>query len=226
MIYQRGANKNRVIVSGLIIMLMVLANACDDNPANDDGEDKSGTLTMVEGEINGYDLGSQELYHSEDFVDLIEGSIGAEGAFTVEFLDREAIEEALKPLTDGSEGFVSMYCRESIMESLSSDHLFVGASYFNFTYGEDTNVAGIALSSNGVNRNIYPPQADTDGDYQIRWVYSSQETSISENCSSAEVDLELLEGWNEVIFDVSDRDAKRMYTGDRPAEVEWVIEES
>lgn len=119
-----------------------------------------------------------------------------------------------------------MYCRESIIESLSSDHLFVGARYFNFTYGEDTNVAGIALSSNGVNRNIYPHQGDTDGDYQIRWVYSSHEASISENCSSAEVDLELSEGWNEVIFDVSDRDTKRMYTGDRPAEVEWVMEES
>lgn len=221
--------KNRFSLFGtvftVIIAMMLFTTACDDNPAGDDGsEDSSDSIESLEGEIAGYDLGAQELYKNEDFVDLIEGSIDAEGELSVELLDGEAIQEALKPLTDDSDGFVAMYCREAVMEDLDSSHLFVEVGHFNFTYGEDTNVGGIALSSNSVNRNIYPPQGNTKGDYQVRWIYSSSEITISESCGTEEVEVDFSEGWNEVVFDVTDKDAKKMYTGERPSDVDWVME--
>lgn len=222
MLCTRGTNLNINYVGMLIGVMALLLTACSDNSTNSNG-DSSSQINSIEGEIADYDYGEQELYMSEDFVDLIDGSIDAEGTFSVDFLGEEAIQEALKPLAEDTDGYVGMYCRSEIMESLGSDHLFVDVAYFNFTYGEDNTVGGIALSSNSVNRNVYPPQEDSDGDYQLRWVYSSQEASISENCSSAEVNVELSEGWNEVIFDVSDRDNKRMFTGERPDEIDWVM---
>jgi hypothetical protein len=227
---QRDTYPNKTILSGLVIMLLLLTNACDENPASEDGKDApSETLTMVEGQLNGYDLGAQELYESEEFVDLIEGSIDEEGAFTVEFMEEQDIEDALKPLSEDSDGFVAMYCREEILEELSDDHQFVDVSKFNFTYGSDNNVGVIGYSSEAPNYNVYPPQSDHKGDYQVRWIFSTQEVTISENCGGSgsdthEVDIEFSNGWNEVIFDLSESDTKRMYTGERPTEADWVLE--
>lgn len=227
MLFSRGTNLRTNFLGILIGILALLITACGDNSTNSNGNSSNGVNT-IEGEVSDYDLGTQELYKSEDFVDLIEGSIEADGSFAIEFFGREAIQEALKPLAEDSEGYVGMYCRSEIIESIGSDPLFVDVAYFNFTYGEENNVGGVALSSNTVNRNIYPPQSETRGEYQVRWIYSSEEISISENCQSGssgteEVELELSEGWNEVIFDVSDRDNKIMYTGERPSQVNWVV---
>lgn len=226
MSYWRGTNTLRTLLSGSIILLLLIFSACSDNPTNNDseGDDQTDSITEVEGEIGDYELGAHDLYEKEDFVDLIDGSINEEGTFSVQFLEEEEIEEALKSLNDDREGFVGMYCREEIMDQLDSNHLFVDVNLFNFTFGEDNNVGGIGLSSNSTNRNVYPPQSDTDGDYQIRWIYSSQEVAISENCETAEVNVEFNSGWNEVLFDVSDRDNKKMLTDERPSEIDWVLD--
>ncbi|MDR9419123.1 hypothetical protein [Gracilimonas sp.] len=227
MFCRRGTNLSHDYTGILIGILVLLITACSDNSTNSNGDSSTQALT-IEAEVPGYELGAQDLYQSEDFVDLIEGSIDEEGTLTVNFLSGEAIAEALKPLADDTDVFVGMYCREEIMGQVDSNHLFVDVNLFNFTYGEDNNTGAIGLSSNMTNRNVYPPQSDTKGDYQVRWIYASQEITISENCQiesdkTEEVNVEFTKGWNEVIFDVSDRDNKKMYTGNRPSGVNWVI---
>lgn len=209
--------------------LLIFTTSCSDNSTGSDGSSNNPQSFSVEGELSGYDHGDQELYQAEDFVDLVEGTINADGSFSVEFLSEEAIQEALKPLSDNSDGFVSMYCRNAVQENLDDGHLFVGLNVFNFTYGEDTSVGGIGLSSESINRNVYPPQSDHDGDYQVRWIYSTHEATITEECDSGsggteEVEIELSKGWNEVIFDLSEPDVMKMYTGDRPSATSWVHE--
>lgn len=230
MFYQLGTNLHSIVLGFLISVLLVFTQACDDNPASDEGEDDlSESLTMIEGNIDSYEFGAQDLYESEEFVDLISGSIDENGEFTVELLREDAIQEALKPLTEDSDGFVAMYCRGVISEELNDDHQFVDVAKFNFTYGNDNSVGVIGYSSESPNMNIYPPQSDNKGDYQVRWIYSSQELTISETCEgsgneSVEVDVEFSKGWNEVIFDVSEEETRTMHTGNKPAELEWVLE--
>ncbi|MEQ8526095.1 hypothetical protein [Gracilimonas sp.] len=212
-----------------VAALLAFTTACSDNSTGSNGSSNNPQSFSVKGELSGYDHGEQELYQAEDFVDLIDGTINADGTFTVEFLGEEAVQEALKPLSDDSEGFVSMYCRNAVRENLDDGHQFVGLSVFNFTYGEETNVGGIGLSSGAPNRNVYPPSSDFRGEYQVRWIYSTHEATISEECDSGsggteEVEIELMEGWNEVIFNVSDGERLRMYTGERPSEVGWTLE--
>jgi hypothetical protein len=233
---QRGLNIGSLFYNGLLILVLVVTGSCGENPveSNNDGENNNGnngnggeSISMVEGEVEGYDLGANDLYEGEDFVDLIEGSINEDGTFTVNFLDKEDIQEALKPL--GDDEYVGMYCRENISSNLGDDHLFVDVSLFNFTFGENNNVGAIALSSGSTNRNSFPPQSDNSGEYQVRWIFSSEQASISESCEAGsggtnEVDIELTEGWNEVIFDLSEPDTKKMYTGERPDQADWVLD--
>lgn len=221
-------SKSKTLFTGSVLIALMLFNmSCSDNPTNSTGEESSESITTLEGEVTGYDFGAQDLYESEDFVDLIEGSIDENGTFTVDLLEEGEIQDALKPL--GDDEYVGMYCRQSISESLSENHLFVDVGIFNFTYGEDSNVGTIGLSSGSTNRNIYPPQGDQDGEYQVRWIYSTKEATISEECGAPssgteEVEMELSEGWNEVIFDLSEPDTKKMHTGERPDQVDWVME--
>lgn len=226
MCFPRTTRRIPGFVMALILSVGLLFSACSDNPAgNDDNGTPSGPL-QVEGSANNPSNSEQELYQKEDFVDLIEGSIQADGSFTVEFLGEDAISEALKPLGDDhSDNFVGMYCRDEVSQSLEGSPEFVDVNLFNFTYGEDTNVMQIALSSDSPNGNVFPPQSDTDGDHQARWIYASQDVSVDVTCSEAAVDVELNQGWNEVYFDISDRDNKMQYTGDRPGQLDWVTDE-
>lgn len=227
MLSRWSKSKTPFTFCSVLIALMLLTMGCDDNPADGTGNEPSESITTLEGEVSGYDFGSQDLYESEDFVDLIEGTIDENGTFTVNLLGEEEIQDALKPL--GDDEYVGMYCRESISESLSENHLFVDVGIFNFTYGEDNNLGTIGLSSESTNRNIYPPQSDHKGDYQVRWIYSTEEATISAECDAGssgteEVELELVKGWNEVIYDLSEPDTKKMYTEERPDEVDWVVD--
>lgn len=228
MLCRMGINLKSSFMGIFIGILALLITACDDNSTNSNGNTSNGVNT-IEGSIEGYDLGAQELYESEDFVDLIDGEIESDGSFRVEFLGEDVIEEALQPLSEDTDGFVAMYCREEIQQDLSNSQQFVDVARFNFTYGENNDVGIIGYSSMIPNINVYPPQSDTDGEYQVRWIYSNEEISISKTCDSGstgtnEVEVDLSKGWNEIIFDLSDEQNKRMYTGDIPSEVSWVLE--
>lgn len=211
----------------LFAVVGLVIHGCGDSPTDndDDSPGPAGELT-VEGSVDDYDLGEQELYQFEDFIDLIEGTIEDDGSFTVTFLGMDEVEEALKPVGDDTfEDFVGVYCNEEIGETLDSDHQFADVSVFNLTYGEDDDLAMMGLTSDQPNNNKYPPQGDHSGAYHVRWIFSSDDVSINETCAGASVDLDLHKGWNEVVFDLSDSDNKKQYTGERPNEVDWVIAE-
>lgn len=221
-----------MVLLAVIVTAGLLAGACSDSSTgSDDSSNGPSGPFQVEGSVDSYSGGEQEMYQKEDFVDLIEGTIGSNGSFTVTFLGENDIQDALKTLgDDSSDDFVGMYCRDEVSQNVDSSTRFVDVNVFTFTYGEDTNVAWIGLSSDSPNQNVYPPQSDNDGDHQVRWIYATSEVSVDLTCNpsssgTATVDLQLSEGWNEVYFDVSDRDAKVQYTGDRPGEVDWVMEE-
>lgn len=227
-----GIRRFPIVLLAVIVTAGLLAGACSDSSTgSDDSSNGPSGSFQVEGSVDNYSEGEQELYQKEDFVDLIEGTIGSDGSFTVTFLGEDEIEDALKTLgDDSSDDFVGMYCRDEVSQNVDSSTRFVDVNVFTFTYGEDTNVAWIGLSSDSPNQNVYPPQSDNDGDYHVRWIYATAEVSVDLTCNpssggTATVDLQLSEGWNEVYFDVSDRDAKVQYTGDRPGEVDWVMDE-
>lgn len=213
-----------------LLFAALLLGACGVH-SSDSGDSSGGGPLQVEGTIDNYDLGQQELYKQEDFVDLIEGTIESDGSFSVTFLEREEIEEALRPLgNSASEEFVGIYCRDEVGEALDASHRFVGVSVFNFTHGESNLLGRIGLTSDELNLNVFPPQSDARADLVSRWIYSSSDADVDLTCNpssggTASVDLDLEEGWNEIHFDVSDREDKVVYTGQRPSQVDWVMEE-
>lgn len=213
-----------------LLSAVLLLGACGFN-FSEIGDSSNGGSLQVEGSIDGYNHGQQELYKQEDFVDLIEGTIESDGSFSVTLLGREEIEETLRPLgNSASDNFVGIYCRDEVGEVLDSSHRFVGVQIFNFTYGSSNSLGRIGLTSDELNLNIFPPQSDTRADLVSRWIYSSADADVDLTCNpssggTATVDLELGEGWNEIHFDVSDREDKVVYTGERPSQVDWTMEE-
>lgn len=216
----------------VVVAIGLLVNACDDNPADgDDGDDNGNNDPtepyQLEGEVNNYDMGERDLYanHQGTF-DVGNGTLNEDGSFSIELAGQDGVEEHLQPVgNDTFEEFQGFFCYEQIGEQLDSDYQFLQVHTFAFTYGDDNDVAFIGLSSDQLSLNQYPPSSN-NGDYLVRWIYSSEEVTINETCSEGaeQVDLDLVEGWNEVIFDYSDSENAIQHNGEVPSEAGWVLE--
>ncbi len=215
----------------VVVAMGLLVNACDDNPADADGDDNGNgdpsEPYQMEGEVNNYDMGERDLYanHRGSF-DVGSGTLNEDGSFSFELAGQDVVEEHLQPAGgDTFEEFQGFFCYEQIGEQLDSEHQFTQVHTLAFTYGEDNETALIGLTSDQLSINIYPPSS-SKGDYLVRWIYSSKEVSIEESCSEGaeQVDLDLVEGWNEVIFDFSDSENAIQHNGEVPSEAGWEIE--
>lgn len=222
-------NKYCTTLIMVVFVMGMLVNGCDDNPADgeDNGNDDPTEPYKVEGKLNNYDMGDRDLYanHRGSF-DVGEGILNNDGSFSIELAGQNVVEEHLQPVgEDTFEEFQGFFCYEQIGQQLDSTYQFTQVHTFAFTHGEDNETALVGLTSDQLSINIYPPSS-SKGDYLVRWVYSNKEVTINETCSeeSEQVDLDLVEGWNEVLFDFSDSESALLHNGEVPSEADWVME--
>lgn len=203
--------------------------ACGDDPVSP-GEEPTDEF-IIEGQLDDYDLGEQSVTPSNS-PSLGEGTLNADGSFAVTLFDEEDIEDELEAVDpDGSlfDSFAGFICREEADAELDADARFAIAPALTFAADVDDDdsheVATLGLASEEVSV-VLPVPNPAAGDYHVRWFFANQPVTLDTQCRDGErsVDLELNPGWNEVVYDLSDSDLVRQYTGDRPAEVDWKLD--
>lgn len=191
----------------------------------DDGGPGGGDLTVT-GELSNFDMDETRISASSE-PDLAEGNIQADGSFEVTFASAGTVEEHLKPVdpeASGFDAFNGFICEEAVFEQIGSDIQF--ALVPGLTFLQDGGAKIVTLNSPSVRANILIPTPLIEGFY-VRWVYAEEGVSIEAQCQSGEysMDMELDAGWNEFVLDTRERQNIMQYTGDRPADVEWTVEE-
>lgn len=220
----------------LLLLLSVFAltfslAACDSGGANDEEENASGEDFTFEGQVADYDLGEQRITPNTG-ASLGEGTLSADGSFTMTLFGAEKIEdelEAVDPEAGAFDSFSGFICEEEAAAALDGDARFAIASALTFTSDIDddgtSETATLGLTSEAPDI-VQPVPNPAAGDYHVRWIFANQPVALDTQCRDGErtVDLELNAGWNEVIYDLSDRDQIRQYTGSRPGAVDWQLD--
>jgi len=211
------------------ITLAFVLIGCD-QPTDSESDGVDGPL-VLEGQIDNYDLGEQQISPSSSS-SLGEGTLNPDGSFSMTFFRAQEIQEELQPVDpDGGlfDKFSGFICEEEADATLPTDARFAIAPALTFASDIDddavSEVATLGLSSDEPDISTPVPNR-AQGDYHVRWIFASQSVTLDHQCSQGErvVDLELNQGWNEVAYDLSNRDQIRQYTGDRPSEVDWTLE--
>jgi hypothetical protein len=205
-------------------------DSSDDGSGGNDGGASGDELTF-EGQIQDYDLGEQHISPNTD-ASLGEGTLNADGSFTITLFEAEQIEEELQPVDPeaGSfESFSGFICEEKAAAELNDNAQFAMASALTFASDIDddgTSEVGMLGLTSSAPDVVVPVPKSAKGDYHVRWIFADQSVTLDTQCRDGEriVELELSSGWNEVSYDLSDRDQIRQYTGSRPNAVEWQLD--
>jgi hypothetical protein len=209
----------------LAILTLGFAFGCGESPPDNGGPTGNGDLT-VSGELSTFDMEETFISASSES-DLAEGNIQSDGSFEVTFASAQTAEEYVKPADPeltGFDGFSGFLCEGGVHEQVGTSIQF--ALVPGFTYVDDSSPRIVTLNSPSVRANILTPTPVIEGFY-VRWVYAQESVSLQHECQNGEysMDMDLDAGWNEFVLDTRDRDNVMQYTGDRPAEVEWTVEE-
>ncbi len=208
------------------LVLAVVASvfmACGDDPASSEEDDPTAEL-VLEGQVAEYDQGEQRVWAGPS---LAEGSLDADGSFTVTLLGLEDIEDDLgtaDPEASGFDRFRGFACEEEAHDAVGSDVGFAMITGFAFD-AEDLTHFGLASQS--VDR--VRPLPLEEG-VHVRWIFAEEAVTIDAECRDGdrEMNLDLSAGWNEVIIE-TDRPKNtwfhEQYTGERPSTVEWMLKE-
>ncbi|MEX2604951.1 MAG: hypothetical protein WD361_12140 [Gracilimonas sp.] len=214
------------LIPAVILGLSLTACSNDSTSSeNGDGNDPTQDYT-IEGSADSYDFDENRITPSSN-PSLGEGTIKADGSFETTLYGLDEIEDELKTIGDDAfDSFRGFLCEDELMEELDDENRFAQVPAFAFLHGEDNNTGLVGLTSDQIDLNVVGP-GNFAGDFHVRWFFSNQELALNLECSEGaeRVDLELSAGWNEVIYDISDRESKVLYTGERPNEVEWIVEE-
>lgn len=195
----------------------------DSNGSN--GSNGSGGDYTVSGELTNYDLGEKTISNSNR-PDLAEGTVNADGTFEVTLADASTVEEFLEPVAESGspfDGFSGFACTQEVYDQVGTDIEF--AAFPALTYlGEDNEVKTAGLTS-ATRPDVTFPLPSAEG-FHVRWIYASEAVTIQSTCSDGarSMDLELDAGWNEMIIERISIDNNSQYTGERPTEVEWIVD--
>lgn len=212
-------------VLGFVILAAIglSLGACDDNPVDSEDEDDPSESLVVEGEINDYDRGEQRTWAG---LGLGEGTITADGSFSVTLMGLEEIDDELEAVDPESsfDGFRGFACEQESFEAAGADVGFALVGGFAFD-ADDLTYFGLA--SQAVDRTLPLP---LDTGTHVRWIFAEEAVSIDAECHDGErtMDLDLSAGWNEVIIETERPDNAWLhdqYTASRPGSVEWKIAE-
>lgn len=163
------------------------------------------------------------------------GILLGNGRFEVSFLGEERMREQTNPVPpvsreDWEEGqyyFENFLCSDGVRRQVGGNVEFAVVGLFSVS-GEDYQVIGLNSPDGDPAAGILP-----DEGVYVRWIYSTKPVKLKGDCERdlfgtdktgiKRINLDLAEGWNEVIHDMRDEMQLRQYTDERPSSVEWNI---
>lgn len=215
----------RTVVPLLVGLVVVLASCDDSNPAGaEDDEGDPAEELVLEGQLDDYSGDEERVWAGPG---LAEGSIEADGSFSVSLLGIDDIEDDLKPIDPEASAFDSFSgfaCEEETLEIVGSDVRF--AMVPKFTYNVD-DLTFVGLTSQAV--DITLPLPLEEGTH-VRWIFAEEPVEIDTECRDGDrtMSLDLSAGWNEVIIE-TERPGNDwfhdQFTGERPENVDWMTGE-
>jgi len=224
-------NRHLTLLLATTVAAAFALGGCD-QPMGFSDDDTGGNF-VLNGKIENYDLGEQEISPNTDS-SLGQGTLKADGSFTMTLFGAQEIEEELQsvdPDGDFSDKFSGFICEDEADSELPDDARFAIASGFTFAYDVDddgTYESGLLGLTSDAPDIVIPIPNSAKGDYHVYWIFASQSVTLDTECSISGrervVDLALDQGWNEVAYDLSNRDKIRQYTDSRPSGVSWQVD--
>jgi len=218
-------------INYLIILLgtfIIINTGCSDNAADNNGSTGSVDELSLSGTAAGYGGDGHALYPASRFDPLGEGTLEADGTFSVTLWSGTDIEDELEELETGFGGFEPFPCMDDdSFEITDPDARFAQVRAILYDDGELSNSIVLNDQTEGEVDRLNPLLGH--GEKRVYWIYADREVSVQGECEitgvgqmeQRMVDLDLNEGWNEIIFDFRDRNDLRMIQGSRPASVDW-----
>lgn len=210
----------------ILLGLVVLFGGCDDgNPVDDeDDEGNPADELVLEEQLDDYSGDGERIWAGPG---LAEGTIEADGRFSVTLYGIEDIEDDLEPIdpeASAFDSFLGFACEEEALEAVGSDVQF--AMVPKLTYNAD-DPTFVGLTSQAV--DITLPLPLEEGTH-VRWIFAEEPVEINAECrdGNRSMSLDLAAGWNEVIIE-TERPGNDwlhdQFTGERPENVDWMIGE-
>ena len=218
-------------INYLIILLgtfIIINTGCSDNAADNNGSTGSVDELSLSGTAAGYGGDGHALYPASRFDPLGEGTLEADGTFSVTLWSGTEIESELEELETGFGGFEPFPCMDDdSFEITDPDARFAQVRAILYDDGELSNSIVLNDQTEGEVDRLNPLLAH--GEKRVYWIYADRDASIQGTCETSRgnqieqrmVDLDLTEGWNEIIYDYRNRYDLRMIQGSRPAIVDW-----
>ncbi len=207
----------------ILIVVLILTASCSDT-VNDNGQ--SADELELSGTVENYSGNAYNLRAAIRFDDLGEGEINEDGSFEATLWSGDIIDDALEPIGESLEDYRPFPCiGEDGFEISDANARF--AHVTDFVYGPEGNSLALTDQTEGfVNRNY--PRIEF-GEIRVMWIYADRAVQIEGECErqrgneldESMVNLNLGEGWNEIIYDHRDRNDLRVTQGARPASVGW-----
>lgn len=216
----------RTDYSRLSLMVLVVVGlsfmACGDDPVSSENQGDPNESLVVDGQINSYDRGEQRTWAG---LGLGEGTIDADGNFSVTLHGLDEIEDRLEPVDpegSGFDGFQGFACEQESFDAVGSEVRFALVGGFAF---DNDDVTYFGLVSETVDRTLPLP---LDTGTHVRWIFAEESVSINTECRDGDrtMDLDLGAGWNEVIIETERPNndfLHEQYTGSRPGSVDWEL---
>ncbi len=211
---------------GLMVMIL-LFTGCSDSVDGDDDSQSPGELELT-GTVENYDGNSYDLWASYGFDDLGRGEISDDGSIEIALWSGDVIDDALVPIGDTLDDFRLFPCigEENFMTT-DPDARFVSVAHFVF--GPEGNALALTDQTEGFVDRTFPRIQSGSDETRIKWVYADRAVQIEAECErqrgnvldQSMVDLDLAEGWNEIIYDHRDRSDLKVTQGTRPNRVNW-----
>lgn len=239
--------KNRRWAYPLVLAcaLAVSTVACNEGDGNGDGEGggNSGAGPLeLSGQLADHPGEEADLSHSarldDESRDVAEGTLNADGSFSLTLLGHDDIKDVIRPLGGMySEGYFASYpCHgRAEVEISDMDAKLLAVTYFDGGWwGPNNSYQGITLVLSDVTDrdvNITRPLPGTTPERRVFWIYADRPVQIAGQCQRettssgwpASVDLDLKAGWNEANWDFDNETRQHLTTGDRHPDVDWVV---
>lgn len=228
---------NAPLIISSCALLLAIGTGCGDDDNGDssgNGDQPGGETLELSGDVSGhYDGEGEELYSTVGFEDVGQGTLESDGTFSVTLtMTSEIYEDELEPPASSVlDGFRGLVCIEEFLEEIE-DARFLRVSNFSFlTESEEgtqyPRLLELSTETEGQTGSSLAPFPNV-GQVYVTWLYSTDSFHLQETCDEGEIDVELDEGWNEVMIDTTNASGADseiiQWTGERPDEVDWYLE--